>query len=223
VTPSDLSAWRQELRKRLIASRMAIAPDALQDLRRQIDLHLQRAFPDLVDCVLGFCWPYRNEYDVRHLLALLRRQGAKTALPVVQGRGQPLEFHAWHPGVAMAPGVLGIPHPVDTPRLEPDTLLVPVVGFDAQGYRLGYGGGYFDRTLSARRARSIALAYEMLFVETIHPQPHDIPMDYVVTERGVYRRENEVLKFVEDARAFSSPPCYAGEIDPGYFGGTPDK
>ncbi len=204
---------------------MAIPAERLRELRHILDFHLQRAFADLVDGVIGFCWPYRNEYDARHLLALLRRQGTVTALPLVVGPGAPLEFHEWHPGVPMQPGVLGIPHPVGTARLEPDTFLIPVVGFDAQGYRLGYGGGYFDRTLAAREkpARKIALGYEALFVDTIHPQPHDIPMDFVVTERGVYRREGADLKFLDELRGFSSPPCYAGEIAPGYFGEMPEE
>lgn len=225
MKPADLSGWRRDLRKTLIERRAAIPREALQDLRNRIDTHIQRAFPDLVHGVIGFCWPYRNEYDVRHLLASLRRRGVVTALPVVVAPKTPLEFHEWHPGVAMREGVLGIPYPVGTPALRPDTLLIPVVAFDAAGYRLGYGGGYFDRTLEAfaRQPRKIALAYEMLLVPTIHPQPHDVPMDYVVTEKGVYRREGEVLRFLDEPRGFSSPPCYTAEIAPGYFGEIPPE
>jgi len=90
------------------------------------------------------------------------------------------------------------------------------------GYRLGYGGGYFDRTLAAiaRRPRVIAIAYEFMFIETIHPQPHDLPVDYVVTERGVYvRRAEGGLRFDEEpSPGYSSPPCYASQIAPDYFG-----
>ncbi|MBI4293825.1 MAG: 5-formyltetrahydrofolate cyclo-ligase [Betaproteobacteria bacterium] len=205
--------------------RLAIPVASLREFRLRIDTHLQRAFPDLVHGVIGFCWPYRNEYDARHLLAQLRRQGAVTALPVVVAPRTPLQFREWHPGVAMQTGVLGIPFPEGTAALQPDTFLIPVVAFDAGGYRLGYGGGYFDRTLAAlgKPARKIALGYETLFVETIHPQPHDIPMDYVVTERGVYRRDGEALRFLEEPRGFSSPPCYAAEIAPGYFGEVPPE
>lgn len=204
---------------------MAIAPETLGDWRRRIDIHIQRSFPELSHGVIGFCWPYRNEYDARHLLAQLRRAGAVTALPVVVAPGMPLEFREWHPGVAMQKGVLGIPFPVGSELLQPDVMLVPLVGFDALGYRLGYGGGYFDRTLAAMKPRpcTIGVGHELAFVETIHPQPHDMPMDFVVTERGLYRRERGTLRFLDRPRAFSSPPCYAGEIAPGYFGETPDQ
>ena len=197
MKPHDLAGWRKRLRRALIEKRVAIPLDVLEDFRRRIDTHLQRAFPDLARGVIGFCWPDRNEYDARHLLALLRRRGAVTALPVVVAPKIPLEFREWHQGVAMQEGALGIPFPVGTARLQPDTVLIPVVGFDAQGYRLGHGGGYFDRTLAtlARPPRTIAIAYEMLFVETIHPRPHDVPMDYVVTERGVYERRGGRLEF----------------------------
>ncbi len=220
---SDISAWRSQLRKTLIERRLAIPVATLQEFRLRIDNYLQRAFPDLVHGVIGFCWPYRNEYDARHLLAQLRRQGVITALPVVVAPKAPLQFREWHPGVTMQTGVLGIPFPVGTAAVQPDTFLIPVVAFDAGGYRLGYGGAYFDRTLAGldRPARRIGLGYEILFVETIHPQPHDVPMDYVVTERGVYRRDGAALRFLEEPRGFSSPPCYAAEIAPGYFGDIP--
>ncbi|MBI2960570.1 MAG: 5-formyltetrahydrofolate cyclo-ligase [Betaproteobacteria bacterium] len=214
MNSAQLAAWRSQLRKTLIERRARLAADQREDLRRRIDIHLQRAFPDLAQGVIGFCWPYRNEYDARHLLASLRRQGALTALPVVVAPKTPLEFREWHPGVKMQEGVLGIPFPVGTELLQPDTFLIPLVGFDTRGYRLGYGGAYFDRTLAAldRPARKVGVGYEMLWVETIHPQAHDVPMDYVVTERGLYRREGEVLRFLEEPIAFSSPPCYAAEI-----------
>jgi hypothetical protein len=104
-----------------------------------------------------------------------------------------------------------------------DNALLPMVGWDGDGYRLGYGGAFFDRTLAAiaKRPRVIGLAYEQAYLKTIHPQPHDIPVDFVVTERGVYRREPEGLKFLDNPGGFSSPPCYAGEIAPGYFGEDP--
>jgi 5-formyltetrahydrofolate cyclo-ligase family protein len=94
-----------------------------------------------------------------------------------------------------------------------------VLGWDGAGYRLGYGGGFFDRTLAAmpRRPRVVGLGYELQYLPTIHPQAHDIPLDFIVTERGVHRREGDALRFIEPA-SLSSPVCYAGEIAPGYFG-----
>jgi len=220
MNPSELFGWRRNERTRLLREREALAPEALAGLRSRIDHHLERSFPDLVHGVLAFCWPYRNEYDARHLAAALRRRGARTALPVVVASKTPLVFREWKPGVELAEGPLGIPYPVGSPEVSPDHVLLPMLGWDPDGYRLGYGGGFFDCTLAAlaRRPRVIGIAYEQAFLKTIHPQAHDIPMDFVVTERGVYRREPKGLKFLDDPQAYASPPCYAGEIAPGYFG-----
>jgi len=223
MTPSEISAWRRSERAKLRAQREALAVEALADLRARIDQHLERAFGDLVHGVVAFCWPYKNEYDARHLAAALRRRGATTALPVVVAPKTPLVFREWHPGVSLDEGPLGIPYPVGSPELWPDNVLLPMLGWDGSGYRLGYGGGFFDRTLAAseRRPRVIGIAYEQAYLPTIHPQPWDIPLDFVVTERGVYRREPQGLKFLDNPQAFSSPPCYAGEMAPGYFGEEP--
>jgi 5-formyltetrahydrofolate cyclo-ligase len=222
MTPQEVQVWRKTLRARLLEQRTALPGATLAQFRHGIDTHIERAFPDLVHGIVAFCWPYMNEYDPRHLLARLRRRGAVTALPAIVAPRTPLVFREWHPGVALKAGPLGIPFPAAGAELQPDSVLLPVVAFDALGYRLGYGAGYFDRTLAAiaRRPRVIAVAYEMQFMETIHPQPHDIPVDYVVTERGVYVRQAEGgLRFVDaTARGYSSPPCYASEIAPDYFG-----
>jgi 5-formyltetrahydrofolate cyclo-ligase len=225
MTPSDVYAWRKSERRRLLSAREAIPAEKLDEWRRAIDNHLQRSFPDLVHGVVAFCWPYRGEYDARHAAAQFRRLGAVTALPVVVAPGQPLVFRKWYPGVTLKDGPLGIPYPEDAEVLTPDHVLLPMVGWDAAGYRLGYGGGFFDRTLAsmARRPRVIGVAYELQYLPTIHPQPHDIPMDFLVTERGVHRREADGLRFLDPAATLSSPVCYAGEIAPGYFGEDPPK
>src|SRR5260221_9097547 len=219
MTPSDLSSWRKGERARLLADRDALSADALAALRAQIDQYIERAFADLVHGVLVICWPYRGEYDARHLAGALRRRGATTALPVVLAPKAPLIFREWQPGSALAKGPLDIPFPKDGRQLQPDNVLLPMLGWDGDGYRLGYGGGFFDRTLAAiaKRPRVIGVAYESAYIGSIHPQPHDIPVDFVVTERGVYRREAAGLRVLDNPQAFSSPPCYAGEIAPDYF------
>jgi 5-formyltetrahydrofolate cyclo-ligase len=110
----------------------------------------------------------------------------------------------------------------------PDTVLLPMNGFDRQGYRLGYGGGFFDRTLESLAGRKplvIGVAFELGAIDSIQPQPWDIPMDYVVTERGVYLRDAAKLEYLgaprERRAELSSPVCYAAEIAPGYFGEDP--
>ncbi|HET7765174.1 MAG TPA: 5-formyltetrahydrofolate cyclo-ligase [Burkholderiales bacterium] len=220
---AELSAWRKSERARLLHERDALAEDVLAERRARMDIHIERTFPDLVHGVLAFCWPYRKEYDVRHVAAALRRRGAQTAMPVVVAPRTPLIFREWHPGVELADGPLGIPYPVGSPEVVPENVLLPMLGWDGDGYRLGYGGAFFDRTLASlsKRPRVIGLAYEQAYLKTIRPQPHDVPVDFVVTERGVYRREPQGLRFLDNPAGFSSPPCYAGEVAPGYFGEDP--
>lgn len=184
-----LKAWRKAERMRLLAARESINAAAIDAMRAAIDANLERAFPRLAEGVVAFCWPIRNEYDARHLAKALRERGALTALPVVVAPRTPLVFREWHPGVRLAEGALGIPYPAESRELTPDTVLLPMNGWDAQGYRLGYGGGFFDRTLAALATRPlvIGISYEVARMETIHPQSWDIAMDWVVTEAGVYR------------------------------------
>jgi len=108
---------------------------------------------------------------------------------VVVERSAPVEFWRWQPGAAMTKGIWDIPIPKERAVVMPDAVLVPLVGFDPCGFRLGYGGGYFDRTLAAARPRpyTIGLGYEDSVLPTIFPQPHDIPMDLIVTDRGIHR------------------------------------
>jgi 5,10-methenyltetrahydrofolate synthetase len=227
VTPDELRAWRKALRTRLIAERASLEPAQLERFRLAIDTHLERGFPHLARGIVAFCWPYQGEYDARFLARRLRDRGAVTALPAVVAPRTPLVFREWHPGVKLAQGVYGIPYPAAGTELAPDVALVPLVGFDDAGFRLGYGGGYFDRTLAAaaRRPVAIGIGYELAHIDTIHPQPHDIAMDWVVTERGIYRRDGARLEFLGaplagEPSALSSPVCYAREVDPDYFGGS---
>src|SRR5262244_2798444 len=109
--PSELAAWRKGERARLLRERDELAQEILAERRARMDIHIERVFPDLVHGVVAFCWPYRNEYDVRHLAAALRRRGATTAMPVVVAPKTPLVFREWHPGVELVKGPLGIPYP----------------------------------------------------------------------------------------------------------------
>jgi len=216
--------WRKSQRERLLAARMTLAPDAVEAARKSIDASLERSFPGLAQRRVAFCWPIKNEYDARFLAKTLREHGALTALPVVVAQKQPLAFREWHPGVRLAVGPLNIPYPADSPDVVPEAVLLPMNGWDAKGYRLGYGGGFFDRTLASlpKRPVVIGVTYEMARMETIHPQEWDIPMDYVVTERGVYRRDPEGLAFLgapepSGSGELASPVCYADES---YFKGN---
>ncbi|MEZ5652085.1 MAG: 5-formyltetrahydrofolate cyclo-ligase [Burkholderiaceae bacterium] len=187
LTLPELKLWRSAQRRHLIAQRLAV-PDPLRRVwREQIDANLLKAFPDLHQGVVALCWPIQGEYDARHLATRLRDRGALTALPVVVAPRTPLVFRHWQPGVAMRRGPMGIAEPFDAPEVTPNTVLLPVNGWDEAGYRLGYGAGFFDRTLAAlsRRPRVIGVGYEMGRLATIHPQSWDMPLDAVATERGV--------------------------------------
>jgi len=223
--PDDVKAWRSTRRKALIDRRLAVDSATLAAWRLAMDRHLEHGFPGLARGIVALCWPYRHEYDARHLAARLRHAGAVTALPIVVAPNAPLVFREWHPGVHLTEGPHGIPYPADSRDVTPDTVLLPMVGFDMQGYRLGYGGGFFDRTLAAmsKRPAVIGVAHELAKLETIHPQPHDIAVDYVVTELGIYRRDEGGLVFLgapvpSEASPLASPVCYAGEADPNRAG-----
>lgn len=139
--------------------------------------------------VSGF-YPYLNEIDTRPLLGKLAGEGWTTALPVVLGKGVPLEFRRWLPGEPTVPGRWDIPRPPDdAPIVEPDVLIVPLLQFDRRGYRLGYGGGFYDRTLELLRSRkrvvAIGVAFAVQEVAQVPQEAFDQRLDFVMTEQGL--------------------------------------
>jgi 5-formyltetrahydrofolate cyclo-ligase len=185
--PADLAQWRKSMRAELIARRRAVPLPVRRDWELSISLQLLRCLPLREGMTIGFCWPYQGEYDARPLLRQLRGRGLRCALPVVVQRAQPLIFRHWEPGVEMKKGPLGISYPASSRQVDPDILLIPLVGFGRAGDRLGYGGGYFDRTLAsyAQRPLCIGIGFEILRIESTYPQPHDVPMDAIVTEKAL--------------------------------------
>ncbi len=141
--------------------------------------------------VSGFL-PYQSEIDVRPLMARLAAEGMVTALPVVTSRNAPLTFRAWRPGEATEPGAWNIPvPPTSAAEVVPDVLLVPMLAFDSGGYRLGYGGGFYDRTLENLRRHkqpvAVGVAYAAQEVHHVPRAPHDQPLDWILTEMGARR------------------------------------
>jgi 5-formyltetrahydrofolate cyclo-ligase len=202
AVPANLVQWRKSMRAELIARREAAPLPTRRDWSLAISLMLLHALPVQQGSVIGYCWPYRGEYDPRPLLRRMRERGIQCALPVVRQRGEALIFRAWTPGVQMAQGPLGIAYPVQTAQVDPDVLLIPLVGFGRAGDRLGYGGGYFDRTLAsfARRPLCVGVGFELARMESTYPQAHDIPMDAIVTELAMHRVVSGTLEQVSAAQ-----------------------
>lgn len=177
------------MRERLIAAREALSPALRARMTAALATHLAELLEHLRPQILGFCWPFRGEADLREGLVQWRVQGAgrQLALPVVPARAGPLTFHAWAPGDAMEIDRFGIPAPLGTPATHPDLVLVPVNGFDARGYRIGYGGGFFDRTLAALQPApvSVGVGFEIARIDDVQPAPHDLPLDWILTEAGI--------------------------------------
>lgn len=187
MTDRDCRANRGALRARLIAAREAVDQSAFEKNSAAIEGHVRRLLAIKAPRLLGFYWPHRRECNLVTVAADFVARGGTAALPVVTGKDQALEFRRWWPGMTMAVGVYGIPYPASGEPVFPDLMLVPMVGFDHAGYRLGYGGGFYDRTLAVASPRpsAIGIAFELGRLDTIGPLPHDIPMDAIITEAGV--------------------------------------
>jgi 5,10-methenyltetrahydrofolate synthetase len=180
----DVSRWRKAERGRLIEQRLALDPEERQLRSARIASSLDPAIGKINGHILGMYWPFRGEPDLRNWGIKVIERGGRIALPVVVQKGCPLEYRIWAPGDAMERGIWNILVPSRGPAVQPDIVIAPVVGFDEARYRLGYGGGFFDRTLAAmpRKPLTIGVGYAQSRIPTIYPQPHDIPMDVVVTD-----------------------------------------
>ena len=149
---------------------------------RTIAAGLDAIIGDVAGRTVSLYWPFRGEPDLRPWMASVVERGGATALPIVVEKAHPLIFRAYRPGDRLEKGVWNIPVPAEGEPVLPDIVIAPIVGVDPRNYRLGYGGGFFDRTLAAMPTKSlvIGVGYEMQRIPTIHPQPHDIPMDRIV-------------------------------------------
>ena len=184
----EIARWRKAERLRLTGLRQSVS---LQQRRqnsqliiRQLDDYL-RSMPETI---LSVYWPIKGEPNLLAWMKRLFHCGSRIALPVVESTNAPMVFREWTPDARMQAGIWNIPVPAEGQLLVPTLVIAPVVGFDAANYRLGNGGGYFDRTLAElisdkRRPTIIGVGYECLQIPTICPQPHDIPMDMVITEK----------------------------------------
>ncbi len=185
----DHGVFRAALRREKLAARLALDPPTHAALSAGLEQHLATLLLPLTPQTLAFCAPVRGEFDARPLVSRLIGRGWHAAMPVVTAVGAPMSFHAWTPSAEMSADRYGIPIPQDSAELIPDIVLLPLLAFDARGFRLGYGGGYFDRTLATMVPRPLAIGvgFELGRVPDIRPQAHDIPLAAIVTEAGVLR------------------------------------
>ncbi|MCK6404716.1 MAG: 5-formyltetrahydrofolate cyclo-ligase [Rhodocyclaceae bacterium] len=183
--------FRAELRRTMLARRGAIDAASHANASAAIRARLRVAFPDLAARIVGFCWPVQNEPDLRPLAEALVAAGGRVVLPVVVRAGAPLAFREWWPGQPLVPDRYDIPTPSDGDFLTPQVLLLPVNAFDGAGYRIGYGGGFFDRTLAALSPRPlvVGVGFDFQQVDSTRPQAHDIPLDAIVTETALLQRQ----------------------------------
>lgn len=186
MTWDEVRAWRKTERARLIEARLAASAEARGRWTERLIAALEPLLAK-AEGPISFYWPFRGEPDLRPLMRRLARAGVALALPVVVERSAPLHFRPWTPGAKLELGIWNIPVPATREEIEPRLLLAPVVGFTIEGYRLGYGGGYFDRTLARLGPghEAIGVGFELGRLPTIHPQPHDIRMSRIVTEAGI--------------------------------------
>lgn len=183
---------KKDWRARLLTRRIEAASDVAigEALTARLDAFVSQFAPRSI----GFYWPLRGEFDARAWMRVWLAADAlrRAALPVIAERHTPLAFHAWTPDSPMREGHHGIPEPASQEAIVPDLLLVPCVGFDRDGYRLGYGGGYYDRTLAAWPGETlpvtVGIAWEACRIDdgVLAREAHDLPLDAVVTEAATH-------------------------------------
>ncbi len=214
MSPDQVRRWRKVERARLIAQRVGIPEETREAWTARI-IALLEPIVTAVEGPVSFYWPFRGETNLRPLMRRLVAAGKVVALPVVLRQRQPLEFRPWTPGCDMEFGVWNIPVPNTSTRVTPRLLLAPVVGFDRALYRLGYGGGFYDRALAALRGPRtvIGVGFDSQAIETVHPLARDIPMDRIVTESGFVDAPS-----LESDAELSSPACLLAEVPDAYAG-----
>ncbi len=188
----DVARWRRAERVRLRAERQALSVEARAAASAALSAHLQDllrlCFGDMRDRLISAYWPIKGEPDLRPLMADLHAAGVLVALPLVEVKQAPLVFRRWTPETRMVRGDWNIPvPPPEAEVVTPPVVLAPLVGWDRAGYRLGYGGGYFDRTLAhlAPRPFVVGIGLQAAKLATIYPQPYDIRLDAILTEEGL--------------------------------------
>jgi 5,10-methenyltetrahydrofolate synthetase len=189
----DKSQEKRALRKHLVEERLNM-PDRVErcDLLQRV---MRIWLVNRPDIVIGAYWPIKGEFDPLPALHRWKEDGElldepqprRIGLPVVDKQHRTLKFHAWFPGCYMEEDAYGIPKPKDTEVIVPTLLFVPCVGYGPGGFRLGYGGGFYDRTLANLQPKpyTVGLGFSNGFIDDLEPEPHDVPLDAMLTDEGV--------------------------------------
>jgi 5-formyltetrahydrofolate cyclo-ligase len=181
---NDLDAAKRAAREAAFARRRGLNAEAAG---WALAGHVLSDLPAPPGAVVSGFWPLGEEIDIRPLLHALHARGHKVALPVTPGRGEALTFRGWQPGDALVPERFGTMRPIGD-LLVPDMLLIPLLAFDAAGGRLGYGGGFYDRTLPGLPGRyRLGCAFAAQQVDAVPIGPYDMRLDAVATENGIIR------------------------------------
>ena len=179
---------KRTLRSAMLAWRASLDEDERRAAADGLLATFQREQPFETPAVVSGFWPIREEIDIRPLMIELHNTGCQLALPVVQGKGKPLLFRAWRPGDPLEQGVFGTLQPqARREMLEPDALIVPLLACDPEGWRLGYGGGFYDRTLIGLRARkpvtAMGVGFSGQLVDDVPHGPDDQRLDWLLTDK----------------------------------------
>jgi 5-formyltetrahydrofolate cyclo-ligase len=187
LPPLEPARDKAKLRRQLQAERQSLIDRHMRAMQLQEVLRVWLLGRQ--ETAIGAYWPIKGEFDA--LPALYRWTESDEprfiGLPVIDRVSKQLAFHLWYPGCEMEDDAYGIPKPKGTPAFAPEMLLVPCVGYGPEGVRLGYGGGFYDRTLAALSPRpvTVGLAFSHGFVPWLEAEPHDVPLDAILTDEGV--------------------------------------
>jgi 5-formyltetrahydrofolate cyclo-ligase len=184
----NLLQEKRNLRSAMLAWRADLAEAERRAAAEALRATYLRELPFETPAIVSGFWPIKEEIDIRPLLIELHNQGCQLALPVVQGKGQPLLFRAWRPGDPLESGVFGTLQPqARREAIEPEALLVPLLACDEEGWRLGYGGGFYDRTLVGLRAKknvtAVGVAFNAQLVPEVPRGPDDQRLDWLLTDQ----------------------------------------